>query len=162
MTQQAELIKPMILDMIDRAFDKRSWHGPNLRGAIRGVNRQHALQRVQPDRHNIWEHVLHAAYWKYTVRRRILGESRGSFPMAGSDWIVPETKTDKEWRAAVTLLNDIHVSLRNAISELSVDDLLHAEDTKQESLWFYISGIAMHDIYHAGQIKLIRRLIAAP
>lgn len=160
MNQQAELIKPMILDTIDRAFDKRSWHGTNLRGAIRGVNRQQALKRVQPDRHNIWEHVLHAAYWKYTVRRRILGESRGSFPMTGSDWIVPATTTEKEWRAAVTMLIDIHLSLREAISQLSVDEILHQGNEQQESLWFYISGIAMHDIYHAGQIKLLRRLIA--
>ena len=69
----------MLLDLIDQAFDRQSWHGPNLRGSIRGLTHEEALWRPHPDRHNIWEHVLHAAYWKYTVRRRILGEKRGSF-----------------------------------------------------------------------------------
>ncbi len=42
---------------------------------------EEAAWRPQADRHNIWEHVLHAAYWKYTVKRRLLwGENAAVFP----------------------------------------------------------------------------------
>ncbi len=61
----------VLLDLLDEAFDKKSWHGPNLRGSIRGVTAQQAAWRPGPDRHNIWELTLHAAYWKYVVRRRL-------------------------------------------------------------------------------------------
>ncbi|MGB6032577.1 MAG: DinB family protein, partial [Bacteroidota bacterium] len=76
----------LLLDIIDEAFDRRSWHGTNLRGSIRGLSTGEAAWRARPGRHNIWEITVHAAYWKYTVYRRLTGGKRGSFPLPGSDW----------------------------------------------------------------------------
>src|SRR5438874_523546 len=73
----------LLLDGLDEAFDRKSWHGTNLRGSVRGVAVKEALWRPGPGRHNIWELMLHAAYWKYVVRRRITGEKRGSFLLKG-------------------------------------------------------------------------------
>src|SRR3954465_11257598 len=78
--------KSMLLDGLDEAFDKPSWHGPNLRGAIRGVTAIQATWRPAGDRHNTWELTLHAAYWKYVVRRKISRAKRGSFALAGSNF----------------------------------------------------------------------------
>ena len=64
----------LLLGLIDEAFDKRAWHGTNLRGALRGIDARQASWRPGPGRHNIWELALHAAYWKYAVRRRLTGE----------------------------------------------------------------------------------------
>jgi len=66
----------LLLDLLDEAFDKKSWHGPNLRGSLRGVTPELAAWRPRPRGHNIWELTLHAAYWKYVVRRRITGSRR--------------------------------------------------------------------------------------
>src|SRR2546422_7998333 len=70
----------VLLDAIDLAFDHRAWHGPNLRGSIRGVTSREAAWRPGSGRHNIWELVVHAAYWKYAARRRLRGDRRGAFP----------------------------------------------------------------------------------
>src|SRR5512134_818542 len=75
-----------LLDIVARAYDRRSWHGTNLRGSIRGLAPAAAAKRPRPGRHNIWELVVHAAYWKYAVRRRLTGQKRGSFPLDGSNF----------------------------------------------------------------------------
>jgi hypothetical protein len=152
----------MLLDIIDQAFDRQSWHGPNLRGSIRGVTYRQALWRPQPQRHNIWEQVLHAAYWKYTVRRRILGQQRGSFPRKGSNWIVPEESTPAAWRRDLQLLAETHNSLRAAIAGLSAADLHRRLPGAKVTYFFLISGVAAHDVYHAGQIQLLKRLQRGP
>ena len=59
----------LLLENLNRAFGKRSWHGPNLMGSIRGLKPEDAAWRPQPERHNIWEYVVHAAYWKYRIVR---------------------------------------------------------------------------------------------
>ena len=98
-----------LLKSIDEAFDRKSWHGTNLRGAIRGVDARQAAWRPGRGRHNVWELVLHAAYWKYAVRRRLTGEKRGSFVLAGSNWIPsPARPTESDWKKAVALLVDEH------------------------------------------------------
>lgn len=73
---------PLLLDLLDDGFESRSWHGPNLLGALRGVSAEQAAWRPTPDRHNVRELVLHCAYWKYMVRRRLTGD-RLRFPVPG-------------------------------------------------------------------------------
>ena len=148
----------MLLHVIDQGFDCQSWHGPNLRGSLRGVSHHEAIWRPQRDRHSIWDHVLHAAYWKYTVRRRIRGEKRGSFPLKGSNWIAPPFDTDDAWRRDVELLVETHQSMRAAVAELAPDVLHKRLPGARITYFFLISGIAAHDVYHAGQIQLLKRL----
>lgn len=62
-----------LLAILARAYDRRSWHGTNLRGSIRGLDPAVAARRPAPGRHNIWELVVHAAYWKSAVWRRLTG-----------------------------------------------------------------------------------------
>jgi hypothetical protein len=74
----------LLLASIDEGFDRVAWHGPTLLGSLRGVTARQAAWRPFPHRHNIWEVTVHAAYWKYTYRRRLTGEKRGSFEPEGS------------------------------------------------------------------------------
>ncbi|HJS59272.1 MAG TPA: hypothetical protein VKA01_14315 [Vicinamibacteria bacterium] len=55
----------ILLGLLDEAFDKKAWHGTNLRGSVRGLDARTAAWRPGPRRHNIWELAVHAAYWKY-------------------------------------------------------------------------------------------------
>jgi hypothetical protein len=144
----------VLLDLIDEAFDKKSWHGPNLRGSLRGVTARQAAWRPGPDRHNIWELTLHAAYWKYVVRRRLAvqetGEKRGSFILPGSNFFArPMEPGEAAWKADIDILAAEHRKLRASISKL-------AAPTAAQS--HMIRGSAAHDLYHAGQIRLLRRL----
>jgi len=96
---------PLLLQLIEEAYTKQAWHGTNLHGSIRGLTAQQAAWRPAPNRHNIWEIVVHTAYWKYVVRRRLLGEKKGSFPLKGSNWIKrPLEMTEKAWRNDIRLL----------------------------------------------------------
>jgi len=153
----------IILKAIDEAFDRKSWHGTNLRGSIRGLNFEEASWRPHPTRHNIWEIVLHAAYWKYTVRRRLLNEPRGSFPHKGSNWIKRAGEginSAAQWNSDVKLLVSCHRSLREAIALLSPDQLDATPAKSKVSTISILTGIAAHDLYHAGQIQLLKRLYA--
>lgn len=149
----------ILLDITEQAFIKKSWHGTNLRGSIRGLSLDQIQWRPQPERHSIWEHVLHATYWKYTVRRRLLNEKKGSFPRPGSDWPVPTELSSAGWKQDVALLVEIHSSLQAAIAALPVKRLYEFPRGSQSTTFFdLISGIAAHDVYHAGQIQLLKRL----
>lgn len=143
----------ILLEIIDQAYNRRSWHGTNLRGSLRNVTAQEAAWRPEPGRHNIWELVVHAAYWKYVVHRRLAGQSVGSFAVKGSNWFPRPLveSTDSAWKKDVRLLDDIHRSLRTAISNLKPKALSRNR--------FLIPGIAAHDLYHAGQIQLLKRLV---
>ncbi len=149
----------LLLYNIDLAYEKQSWHGPNLRGSLRGVTAEAAAWRPAKGRHNIWELVIHAAYWKYTVRRRLLGEKRGSFPIKGSNWFArTSSANERDWKQDLKLLDEVHRSMREVIAGLHQRDLNVTTPGSKSTNVRTIIGVAAHDLYHAGQIQLLKRL----
>ena len=151
----------ILLSAIDQAFDHRSWHGTNFRGSIRGIHLDTASWRPAPERHNIWEIVVHAAYWKYVVKRRITGEKRGSFPLKGSNFFprpVAGIDDGVQWKSDVSLLVEMHRQLRATVETLGPLDLPKPAHGGNESILNLVLGVAAHDLYHAGQIQLLKRL----
>jgi hypothetical protein len=152
-----------LLAIMDAAYNRQSWHGPNLRGSIRGVTPGQAAWRPAPGRHNIWELVVHAAYWKYTALRRMTGARRGSFQLQGSNWFRRDDGRDEQlWRADVALLDSTHRALREAVAKLSPRDLAARPASSRVTNFALLSGVAAHDLYHAGQIQLLKRLAPVP
>lgn len=148
-----------LVRLLDEAFRRKSWHGTNLRGALRSLSVAQAVWRPAPQRKCIAEHVLHAAYWKYVVRRRLLGEKRGSFPLKGSNWIaLPAPFDDQQWDGAVRLLEDQHEALRSAVASLRPAAVEAAPPGSTTTNLALIHGAALHDIYHTGQIQLLKAL----
>jgi hypothetical protein len=147
--------------MLDEGYDKKAWHGPNLKGSIRGLSAAQAAWRPHPNRHSIAENVVHCAYWKYAVRRRLCGEKRGSFPLKGSNWFaVPETLSESSWREFTALLESQHRLLRAEIALFPIERLHELPEGGKVPFAGQLLGIAAHDVYHAGQIQLLKRLQA--
>jgi hypothetical protein len=151
-----------LLHTFDQAYDRQSWHGTNLKGSLRGLTAARAARRPGPRRHNIWELAVHAAYWKYAVWRQLTGARRGTFPLAGSNWFERPTREHSgqpAWRRDLALLEDMHHQLRSAIASLSPRELGQRAPGSKYTRVFLVEGIAAHDLYHAGQIQLIKRLV---
>jgi len=145
----------LVLALLDEAYEKKTWHGPNLKQSVKRVTAKQAARRPGPGRHNIWEVMLHAAYWKYAVRRRIEGGKRGSFVLKGSNFFPrpePGKLNEAAWSADKKLLEREHRALRQSVAKV----LRTARGAK---LLRQLYGVAFHDVYHAGQIRLLRRLM---
>lgn len=147
----------LLVDNLDRAYRGRSWHGTALRGTLRGLTPAAAVWRPAPKRNSAWQYLLHAAYWKYVVRRKLTGEARATFPRAGANFpALPVPADAAAWKIDMRLLDEQHELLRTAVLHLDPDEL----EGKRGS-WRtvdYVLGAAAHDLYHAGQISLVKRL----
>lgn len=147
----------LLLDNLDRAYRGRSWHGTSLRGTLRGLTPVVASWRPGAKRNSVWDLLLHAAYWKYVVRRRLTGEGRGSFPREGANFPAPPVPADaRGLRADLALLDEQHELLRAAVGAIDPASL-----ERRLGSWRvvdYALGAAAHDLYHAGQINLVKRL----
>jgi hypothetical protein len=149
-----------LLQLVRQGYRERAWHGPNLRGALRGVTAQEAEWQPGPGRPGIWELALHCAYWKHRVVMRVTGE-RAAFARKGANFPrLPARRDEASWRTDLRLLDEAHSTLEGVISGLDEASLLEVPPGQKLTRLAQVIGIALHDVYHAGQIRLLRRLYA--
>jgi DinB superfamily len=149
----------LLLRILDEGYEKKAWHGPNLKGSIRGLVAEIAAWRPRPDRHSIVENVVHCAYWKYAVRRRLTGEKRGSFSVRGSNWFaISSPLGESSWREYTALLDHENRALRETVASFPPRRLSDFPKGGKVRFITQIYGAALHDVYHAGQIQLLKRL----
>jgi hypothetical protein len=149
----------ILLHALGEAYDRRAWHGMALKGSVRGLTAKQADWRPAPGRHNIREIVVHAAYWKYRVRRRLTGERAGSFPFDGVNWFSRSGADEKAWNEEKRVLEREHRVLLAAVARFPAARLARplSRGGRRTALR-EIAGIALHDVYHTGQIQLLKAL----
>lgn len=140
---------------------RKNWHGgPSPVGALRGVDAEQASWRATPRRKSIWELALHIAYWKYTIRRHLVAGDHPRFPRSPANFPrLPAPADEAAWAADVALLRREHEDLVEAVRGFAGRRLGAVPPGGKR--WTYgelVLGIAAHDIYHTGQIQLLKRL----
>ena len=150
-----------IIDQLERAFDGDAWHGPSLIASLSGVTTPQAIAHPIPQGHSIWEIVLHLISWKNEVRRR-LGGADPATPIEG-DWPVVGRPDPAAWSATLAKLREAHTALVSAARTLSDERLGEMVGTRRDpplgtgTFYAMLHGSVQHDIYHAGQISLLKK-----
>jgi len=145
-----------IADQLKRAYEGKAWHGPAVREVLAGVTAEKAARRPLGNAHNIWELVVHIGVWEAFARRRLEGEVITDVPPE-QDW-PPVTATDEAaWKKTLAQLEDGHMKLRRAIAALPEARLSETVQGMGYSVYFMLHGVVQHDLYHAGQIALLKK-----
>jgi uncharacterized damage-inducible protein DinB len=151
-----------IVDELEREHAGDPWHGSPLRQILDGIDHQQASRRPLAGAHTIWELVLHIMAWKNEVRRRI-GGAPAAEPLEG-DWPVPAAASADAWRAALDGLEAAHRALVAAVAGLPEEQLFTPTRDPRDratgagvSHYVLLHGIVQHDVYHAGQIALLKK-----
>lgn len=153
MTETARLA-----DQIERAFDGKAWHGDSLMQLLKGVGAKKAAAKPIRNAHSIWELVLHITAWDRAVLRRASGKAakvtnKENFPQ------IKDT-SEAAWQNAVDQMRQVHRDLIKAVAEFPDSRLSEQVPGKTQSYYnyFYLfAGIVQHEIYHAGQIAMLKK-----
>ena len=147
-----------ILLMIAESYAGPAWHGPSVLEALDGVDASTAARKPGAARNSIWELVLHLAHGRHLLVERTLNQPLSAFPREIREpwWPVPPADTsDEAWHADLALLDDRHRALIDAIQHATPAQLARVPDRSDHSVGRQLLGMALHDTYHAGQIRLL-------
>ena len=143
-------------DQLNRAFQGKAWHGPSVSEVLAGVTAEQAAAHPIPGAHSIWELTLHIATWERVGRRRI--EEFTPIDVSDEEDWPPVTHTsDEAWAETLDELRHNHEALRAAIRGLEEARLEDIVPGTEYSVYFLLHGVIQHDLYHAGQIALLKK-----
>jgi uncharacterized damage-inducible protein DinB len=148
----------IIADQISRAFRGESWHGPSVREVLAGVSAEDAAAHPIPGAHSIWEIVLHLT-GGYNL---VLGRVRGERPeLAPEDEWPPVADFGAEaWRESQHTLEQLNQQLQSAVRAFPAERLSQALGSEYPA-YIQFCGTPQHDLYHAGQIVVLKKALSA-
>jgi uncharacterized damage-inducible protein DinB len=153
--------RDVILSTLVESYNGPAWHGPSVREALGGIGADVAFRKPGADRNSIWELVLHLAHGRHLLTSRTLNGEIDPFPRAIREpwWPVsPERADPAAWKADLALLDDTQTRLLSAIRNATPERLPRVATGADQSIARQLLGMALHDTYHAGQIRLLALL----
>ena len=147
-------------EQLRRALEGEAWHGPAVLELLAGLSAEQAASHPIAGAHSIWELVLHLASDYALVLRRLAGD--GHQLTAAEDWPACPASTEENWQQTVEKLKLLSKELRQAVSNFP-DERLDEPLVPGAPYSAYTNfiGVTQHNLYHAGQIALLKRALAA-
>jgi len=147
--------KKRTLELLDRAYRAKAWHGPALLETLDGVDASMAAKRVVKGAHTIWELVDHLGSWNAIVAERLAGKT----PQVTPDMNFPRTPspTAAAWKKSLARLAASQRKFRAAVAKFPESQLGRIRPGTKTSWNVLIHGQMQHQLYHAGQIAMLRR-----
>jgi uncharacterized damage-inducible protein DinB len=150
-----------IRDQFRRAFEGEAWHGPSVMALLDGVTAQQAAAHPIPGAHSIWELTLHIAAWERACLRRLQGDPARLTDE--EDWQPINDTSEAAWEVTKQLLIDNHNELLTAIANVDEsrlnEPIIKNADSPFSSVYVTLHGGVQHDLYHAGQIAMLRKAL---
>ena len=148
-----------ILDQLKRAFEGGAWHGPSVKEVLHDVTATQAHARPLGNAHSIWELVQHIAVWEDVGRRRLEGDPAEVPISSPEDWPPAEDASEAAWDRARAALERGHRSLVEAISRVPESRLEEPILEGKSTVYVTLHGVIQHDLYHAGQIAMLKKAV---
>jgi uncharacterized damage-inducible protein DinB len=150
-----------ISDQFRRAFDGNAWHGPAVLALLEGVSAVQAAAQPVASAHSIWQLVLHIAAWERACLRRLNGDP--AHLTDEEDWPPIIDTSESAWNKTKEKLLETHRELLGAIARLKDSDLdrpiIDDPSSTASSVYVTLHGGVQHDLYHAGQIAILKKAL---
>ena len=148
-----------LADLLQSTFEGTPWHGDSVQAILKGVTAAHAVQKPMPNAHSIWELVLHMAIWKDVARWRLELSERQ--PTDEENFPFVADTSSAAWERAKQRLVQAHRALCDAVAQMP-ENRLSEEIPAGGGLAHYarLHGVIHHDLYHAGQIAILKKAFA--
>ena len=157
MTREIERLE----DQLRRSFEGEAWHGPAVLEVLAGVAADQAAARPVAGAHSIWELTLHIEAWERACLRRLNGDPARLSD--DEDWQSISDPTEAAWESTKQRLTDTHRELLDAISNVDEsrlnDPIITNPNTPYSSVYVTLHGGVQHDLYHAGQIAMLKKAL---
>jgi uncharacterized damage-inducible protein DinB len=146
-----------IIDQMDRAMNGEAWHGPPLEELIKDVSAQQAAAHPVEGAHSIWELVNHIAAWNAILAQRAAGKPVAVTPE--QDWPAVTDTNAESWKRSLEKMREARARLRGVVEKLKDAQLEDIVPGKDHSVYVLLHGGVQHDLYHAGQIAVLKKAV---
>ncbi|MBC9797196.1 DinB family protein [Sinomicrobium weinanense] len=145
---------------VNELFNGESWHSESFCEKLKDVSHSQAFEQPVPGVHSIAEIIWHCIYWRTVFIRYATGDMNyRDNTVETLNFLPVKELRQKGWG---TLWGELEQTQAEIIRLLNnkTDDFLLETVPGGDTLDYMLEGIIQHDIYHLGQIGLVKKILA--
>jgi uncharacterized damage-inducible protein DinB len=137
----------------------KGWFGNNLQQQLEGITAEKATIIPQNLNHSIAEIINHMMAWRLFIIEKLNGNAGYEVWETDLDWVKIPHLSESDWQKLQNQLAENQALLVKTISEKGEALLETKVDGREYNFRLMLNGIVQHDIYHIGQISIVRKLV---
>jgi len=140
-------------------YDRGAWFGDTYMEKLADVTEKEAFTPPMKDIHTIAELVAHVIYWRSPIIKALRGDKDYTATMDSPDnWQSLDSLKKKGWKNILKNFEESQKQLTTALKNAKPE--FFKGEYSPGSSWDYVTeGIAQHDVYHLGQLALVKKMI---
>ena len=141
--------------LLDEAYTGPAWHGPSVKEVLKNISHTESLSAIN-DSNNIAEIVFHMIAWRIFLINKLKGQDDYEVSEV-ANFQKFDTITEQEWATLKSNLEHSQNELQELLSK-SDDEILYKKvGLRKHNFHILMNGVIQHDLYHLGQIVLIKK-----
>ncbi len=145
-----------LIDLFERTFDGDAWHGPSVMKVLQNFPLEQMNARIG-DGHSVIELVEHMTAWRQFAIHRLQGDK--TYEVTELENFRPrENAGEEDWQKAIEALEQSQKQLLELLKDFPANELSALVDGRSYPFYVLLHGLIHHDLYHLGQIVLLKRL----
>jgi uncharacterized damage-inducible protein DinB len=144
-----------IFETLRDIYSGDPWHGPNIKSVAESIQENRLYDRISSG-HSLIEILNHVIAWRNFVIRRLKGEPENG-RIEIDNWKVIQQDDKPELKMIIKKLDESQEELLRLLESIKDSDLSGIVEGKTYTLRKMLNGLIHHDLYHLGQISLLKK-----
>jgi uncharacterized damage-inducible protein DinB len=146
-----------IVALYQSVYDGNPWIDITILEVVKDIDYNDALKKIRPDFNSIWEIVNHIISWRKNVLQRVQGKI---LITPNHNYFETVTETSQEdWQNTLKKLEESQQEWIQFLGSFDKTDFEKIYPNNGMTYYEHIHGIMQHDIYHLGQIVILKKLV---
>ena len=148
----------LLVDQLNEIYEGEPWHGKGVKAILNQVNTDLVFQKPG-GQHSILELVWHMMNWKEFALNRLLKSDKDLKHFEESDWRELDHTDKTLWEKGLQRFWEVHQQFMETLQKQHDTILNKPVQGRHYNYRRLLNGIREHDLYHAGQIIFIQKLL---
>jgi uncharacterized damage-inducible protein DinB len=140
-----------IAQRLEVIYQGEPWFGESLQTKLKNVSEESAFKQPVNNKHSIAEILSHMEYWRKRFALEVQGKTLPEFSES-ENWPDVTALKKQGWKKLQASFEETHKELVGLLEKSNGKKL-------SEELITNLNGMVDHDIYHLGQIGIVKSLV---
>lgn len=150
-----------IIFQLEVIYNGQPWYGDSIADTLKNISAADAVAEPAEGIHSILQIMEHMISWKKLIIEKLHYNKDFDIKVnSKDDWKDNTAFSESSWQQLQENFLDVHNELLKELEKKDDAFLQEQVPGRNYTFNFMLRGIAEHDVYHLGQIRLIMKLLS--